>query len=494
MQHCPKQFAAMKIFPVLALICGCASTQSDEMKSNFGVTDKEVFESVVAANRSQTCKVLPDTLKIPSQVSSARLVWNHSGEPQLLYQGSFRDAVKTVLQPLDRRFQLKGDGFVLGPRNEPYVTDFSFVKDQKNLWAHYRVRNKETQVFEAYSELLMNNKGALHRVKLPVEQGFSVQQSWLLPIEKSTKANVVLRVNKSDFDSEDDEDISNFVWFEIDPLKKTAVKKAAYKDDSNQLSSISFVPMASENATPLAIAVRQVQVDEEATEADQQKSSFRVIAKKVFSSKKEEGTIGESQSAISGLSATSHPDGRTYVAWIEEIGRDVNAIVHWKLLQVDGFRSQQKTPNTKVTQKKLSAKIKTSKSSSVNSWDKAKALLSGELLKIETTASQKFPVRYFPANLRFRKVASPQPSMHNIVLAWSVSIKSGVGYVYTKPDESQNSESNASVVKSDSAVIYSPSPDGTLVGIGEADLWGLPEFLVLAKQSGLATLVSLCSY
>lgn len=486
--------SAKKFLPVtLLFVSACQSSGSSDGDGK--VANLDVFKGVVETQIVKLCTHTSSSLKIPSRVSSAKVIWNESNEPQLLYQGAFRDAIKTVLQPLSKSLDIQGDGIVLGPPGNSYVTDFNFVKDVKNqTWSSFRLRNAQTHAFEAHVEYLAKGSDKLVRVPLPNLESYSVQQVWLLPRSHSGFVNVVVRAADIGTEQLDDSDRSTFIWFVVNGEQKLAVKKGEHINKGNTLSSVSFVN--GEGDEPTAFAVKQNQQQLEVTNLKRQRSIFRVVKKQMFSTGNEL-LITETHVAIGSLTvAKSSIDSQssTHVAWLEESGSSVNGILKWATLGI-----QQTQPT-----KKRAAPVRTKNGK--KAWTHARELLNSGPPRALLLASKELQLRYFPSYVRFRSIPGPNGAAPSLVLTWSVSLDAGVGYLFSKVSppghetEITVGRDKLGKAKKKSVpqvfAVFAPDAKGQLVGIGESQIWGRPDLLVIAapNQEAPVTYLNMCSF
>lgn len=465
--------SARQLLPIFVLTA-CASTSQDSIPNT--ASNLEVFKGVVSASTIIPCKEIANPLKIPSKVSFAKVLWSDSNHPQLLYQGAFRDSMKTVLQPLNDDFEADGDGLVLGPKNENYVTDFAFIKDAlHNTWAKYRVRAKETQLYYPYVEFLSKSSKQIARVQLPVEPDNTAQQLWVMPFSSSI-AEVVVRYNSIDMEA-DDSDRSSYIWYEVDMSKNSFNKRGEFKSTKMPLSIASF-SLLDNNPEPVTFAVAQVVNDKEATSAEQKSSLFKIIVAHSFSQPDIVGSIAESASTIGSLAILPHGNG-SFVAWTEDKGTGINSIVHWTDVKLGSVR----TKNTSLKRsKKKGRKAK-------RSWKDARDLLSTRELSLTLSDTNAVELRYYPTNLGFRTIPSPAGKPSTTVLTWSLSIDSGIGYIFTRAQTTKSKASKPAVF-----AIYSNDPKGELVGFGEAETLGSPELLITAKHTEVNSTLNFCKF
>jgi hypothetical protein len=264
-----------------------------------------------------------------------------------------RNGPRTVWQPLRANLALNGDGIVVGQKNLPLISDFRVQHDnQRNSWITYRAKRQGSELYSSFIEFLPSKgtkaTSALHRIRIPTSARESVQEVWLLPTSSAGVASVVVRVNPF---SESGEEVTIFRWYAVTPARNQAKIAGEFRANAQVLSSTRFVPLA-KTFEPVAFSIVSRSQDFEAADPKFQRSSFRIVAKRLFTRAKDEVTLYESATPLAnltlGLAPKASSAGNAVLSWIQEPTGGANTLVQWSPLRFDatdaGFASLKKTP------------------------------------------------------------------------------------------------------------------------------------------------------
>lgn len=441
-----------KILTVLAYFAASACTSTSENQTAAPTVDEVALE-LLGSQKTTSCRFVGETLTIPARIDNAKLQWPEKN-PQLIYQGAFRDSIKTVLQPLTSEFEIRNDGIVVGPKKEPQVVDFSLTNDVSNhTWATYRARSEETLSYSAYVELVKDGK--MQRFKLPVDSKRSVEKVWFFAPTQRTPAVAITRSGTTEFTSKND-DAYLFDWFNV-TTAGGVVKAGQFNDKENAWSSIEFDLVAGE---PIAFAIKQKLRDEEVTNLRFQSSKFSLVLKRLFSPSLEETILFESNTALTTplLAGTNTNQPSTLLSFIQEAGDEGTTTLHWALLK--------------------------------HSY----SLFSHKKAYTPFVYANKQILKYAPASLRFRHVSDKKGSPKEVHLSWSAQLEDGIAHVSTLAYPFLG-ESTAQ--KRELKTVLVNNTTGRLVGFGDAPRVGMPDFLIVAtqKEKGApATLLRFCKF
>lgn len=295
----------------------------------------QLLSDSIGADAKIACRVVAGPWEVPAPVRQASLVWDGE-DAVLVYEGQFREAVKTVWQPLEPgSLAFQGDGLVLGNRGTPFVRDFRKQLDAAgNTWTSFRQKAPSGETYTAVVEYLEGQgRGTLIRFALPTARTESVQEIWLLPLSQAGRANVVVRVNSTSLNNEDGIDRSRFSWFSVAAGSGTQARKLGdYTEAFNTFSSVEFVQTEKEGE-PVAIGIASPSSRGPATQSQKApRMNFKLLALRMFRRGANEETIlYESQAPLGSLVAKPRlpQDKVLHLAWFEEAADSSYPKLQW---------------------------------------------------------------------------------------------------------------------------------------------------------------------
>lgn len=347
----PKKFVQMvalcAIFSCAWALHGCA-TLGATLKAD---TSESSEPPDLEATRLEICQPFGRTWDLEGNAQSLEVFRNHD-QWVLVYETMMRNGPRTVWQPLRPDLAFDGDGIVVGQKNLPLISDFRVQHDPKrNSWISYRAKRHGSELYSSFIEFLpsKDGKGAdtLHRIRIPTNASESVQEVWVLPTSSHGVASVVVRVNPF---TESGEEITLFRWYAVTPARNQAKVVGEFRSNSVVLASTRFIPMA-KTFEPIAFSIMSQSQAFEAADPKYQRSSFKLVAKRLFTRAKEEVTLYESPTPLANLALESAPKPSTTVntllTWLQEPSEGANSLVQWAPLRFDateaGFQALKKS-------------------------------------------------------------------------------------------------------------------------------------------------------
>ncbi len=450
----------------LILFCtsGCVSFQGPNTRNDEQIT---LLKSVLATPHLQTCSPISSVWQIPAPVKNLQIVLDES-KKVAVYEAIFRNGIKTIWQPLNDSYELNGDGFVLGQRGQNNLIDFSIQKDLfKNSWTTYRYKLGENELYYGAIEFLekSNKKQKLSQIRIPTPSSDSVQQVWLLPSVSSGTATVVIRTN-SILDSAEEKYESTYSWYTVIPKKNTIQKIAEYKDRTDNLSSLQFIPFG-KNSEPLALGVLNSAADADAASAKSQKQTSKIIIKRIFTPRREESVLFQSPTPISNFIVRFKPTGadfNTIFAWIQEPEGQPYPQIAWSNAKFDYSEKgiSQLFASTTLSNNRFKAPVIKGSANPIPA-----NIISIMRPKIINTGHQ-------PVQLQFRDISAGQKDDSGIALSWVAGMEGDFGYltyqVYPPLRDDQKP-----------LAFYSSDPTGQVIGTYEPSKHSANSILFVAK-------------
>lgn len=497
---------------VLSLFCSvftgsCVTQFRSEKRSN---AQTEILKSALGASRVETCTLLPGRLEISVPVRSARILKNE-GRHVLLYEGVFRSGIKTIWQPLTPKFELNGDGVVLGQKGQSSVLDFEFHADAPgNVWTTYRYKAGESELYYAALEFLDKSpkKERLLRFRVPTGATDSVQQVWFLPGPAHGQGQIVVRTNSTSESSEERLE-STYVWYAVNAKRNIVRKMAEFVDRSEGFSGVEFLPMA-KTFEPLALAVLNKPLDEDAADPKRQRQINKIILKRFFAAgAKTEATLFQSPAALSSFNLKlpgSLKDGtNTLLAWVSEPVGTAYPALQWVAAKLDTSERGLLTLAKGVQPSGGGISLPTA----------AQPSTGGSLASSVKTLA----LNHQPVQVRFRPVVvskavgaiAPSTSGQTsgtsgntadqapegeraFALSWAATVEDDFGYMATQvypsakvEERNVTRDAQGQLIKKlipPTVGVYSSDPQGQIVGLYEPENGLEPSVLLIASSKG----------
>ena len=294
---------------------GCESTSVKELGRTF--EQKKEIQTLLTASKLVECKLINHEWFIPGDVQQAQIVRN-KGQLALIYQAMLRTGPRTVYQSLSPSFAFQGDGFVVGIKSSPNVSDFRTYDDSAgNMWTVSRIRSPDTELTKGLVEV--NNKDKTFRTILPTPANETVQQIWPTLPAGNGVSNVVVRTtpveDSSSADSADSADESTFYWFQVGSSDNSARNLGTFRSNKMRLQPAAFVALE-RTAEPVAISIVQPQGNEESLESRPSSIPTRVSLNRIFTRNPQERVIFSGKGNIMALNAAAPNDSGLHLAWV----------------------------------------------------------------------------------------------------------------------------------------------------------------------------------
>jgi hypothetical protein len=166
---------------LVAALGGCATKRfSFDTRPQENIHD---LQATLKTSSLKSCETVNTNIRLTAPVQKAEIFWNEN-KPILIYEAAFKDAVKTVWQPLNKKFEQDGQGVVIGQRGMPYVGEFSAHSDALGgFWTSYRFKIPNTEMHAVAVEYLEKSASAkIVRLAMPQSRDYSAQRSWIIPL------------------------------------------------------------------------------------------------------------------------------------------------------------------------------------------------------------------------------------------------------------------------------------------------------------------------
>lgn len=408
---------AIALFPLALLACACASRRTSSNNSN-NANDENFLKSTLNASQFTQCETINSGLKLTVPVQNARFAWNDNA-PVLLYEGIFREAIKTVWQPLNNRFKPEGDGIVIGQRGMPYVGDFQTASDAfESFWTNYRFKIPNTEMHAIAVEYLEKSESKNNIVKLamPQNRNSTAQRAWLIPAARQGAskthpenqkgmAHVIVRfVSVMPGGIENSQ--TTYTWYLLNAGKGIVKKMGDFQPSTNQISIEKFL-FTSEIDDPIGVGVTNSAevLDTKAALPNPRTSSntTSIVAIRPFVPNSPTHVLHEDDRPLSSLAVgdVSANLSSAVVAWIRDPVDTPHPSVEW-------IASTLKIPGTAGSEPLGSRKRRR---------------------LVRNTNLKRIPLNYFPTQLEFANVFS-QSSTTELVLSWWGGADSDQGFVF----------------------------------------------------------------
>ena len=295
-----------------SLMSGCKSTSGTQLGRT--LEQKKEIQTLVTAGKLVECKLINHEWFIPGDVQQAQIIRN-KGQLALIYQAMLRSGPRTVYQSLSPSFAFQGDGFVVGVKSSPNVSDFRTYDDSAgNMWTVSRIKSSETELTKGLVEV--NIKDKTFRTILPTPANETVQQIWPTLPAGNGVSNVVVRTTPvEDSSSTDSADESTFYWFQVGSNDNSARNLGSFRSSKTRLQPAAFIALE-RTAEPIAISIVQPQGDEESLESRPSNTPTRVSLNRIFTRNPQERVIFSGKGNIMALNAAGPNDSGLHLAWL----------------------------------------------------------------------------------------------------------------------------------------------------------------------------------
>jgi hypothetical protein len=314
----------------LAILVGCISPKTEV---GLDVVNLEELKEVLNTTEFRSCAVVEASIKLPVPIRTANIL-SHDDKVSIVYEGLFRESVKTVWQPLTNRYRIEEDGVVVGNRNAPFVVDFNTQQDaNRGFWTTFRSKLAGSERFFATIEYLpTNSKGVkVARVNLPLSEQETTQRIWIIPLpqpsspaanrdKQSGVAHVFVKTVTTSGTIGDNPE-GQITWFLVHAPKGVVQKMGKYRDRPGT----SFLPErflltdGANDPTAVGLSLESSDYDEVPTGSSASGFQSRIIAMRPFLPKAPETVLHQETTNLSTL-AVSSEDGSTntmVLAWIK---------------------------------------------------------------------------------------------------------------------------------------------------------------------------------
>lgn len=363
----------------------------------------DYFKATLKASDFSFCEYKKN-INIQVPIKKGILVWNNNSL-NIVYEGIFREAIRTVWQPITNELEINGDGVVVGKRGIAYTIDFVTKTDSfGGVINTYRYKIPDSESFGAAFEYLhtKDHLEKIERVFIPPEDDSTVQRIWVINKVKWDNANptlipgkfsIVLRLNGTVQLSEyEKNDI--FVLYSYD-VSDNSLKKEFVINSHNEgfLPEIFF--FSKDFKEPAAIGTLRNDIDEYSLSSKLPSAKEKIIYRNIFTNPIKDIDIFESVNGIHSLTTQQIPGNKTlFLTWLIQSAKKTNPEIQFLPLNIDDLKekkeneSENKTTFPQKKGKKKKKKI---------------ALIAKNIAKeIEFTSKViTFPLSYVPNNLDF---------------------------------------------------------------------------------------------
>lgn len=335
-KHTPQ--SCYLIFVGFFTLSACTTSPSISSFNDSSPSEIDEIQTLFNTKDVHTCKNTDKLMDVRGRIQSAKLFWTEKNQARLIYQAAFRDEVKSVFQPIKDDFSATSEGIRLGPKSSSAVADFEIMLDSfKNTWTSFRFQPNNQSPFTGLVEFVGQGDSIRKEFRVPVANNeTTVTKLWLVESRKKGLMHVIVRTSRIDF-SKTTSDSGIYSWFIVDVKESKMTLSGTFKNERENLESVTFMshPTLDE---PIAFGIEQQSLDEEATTKTARKSSFQVVARRIFSPRKEVSIIQKTSHIITQLDATLFNSKETGVAWLREDptnGGQTN--VEWTVLKTDSL-------------------------------------------------------------------------------------------------------------------------------------------------------------
>jgi hypothetical protein len=420
------------------VLLGCATKRGE---ADLDIADMEELKEVLNASEFRSCNIVENRVKLPVPVRTASVI-TADGKTTVVYEGLFRESVKTVWQPLSKGYQIEEDGVVVGNRNSPHVVDFTTQYDtERGFWATFRSKIANSERFFATVEYLPHDsKGVkVARVVLPLSGDETTQRIWVIPLpqisspttnrdKQAGMAHVFVKtVSTTGNISEASE--GQITWFLVHGPKGAVKKMGEYRDrpGSSFLPERFLLTTNADDPTAVGLSFETSDYDESQSAGGAGRHQSRIIAMRPFLPNTPQTVLHQERTNLSTL-AVSSEDGSTssmVLAWLKnsEDASPPSIFYAYHRLAVGEMRppGAEQTPVAPPAPEKPTLPTKQVKGK------KAKKRALQPLKPIpavaHSNAASKLAIReiktgYIPARLQFEPTAFGSNSNNSMMLTW----------------------------------------------------------------------------
>ncbi len=394
-------------FAALALLA-CANKRSDFDARP--LEEVQYLQSTLTASKFQACESINSTIRLSAPIQNARIVWQEQS-PILVYEGIFREAIKTVWQPLSKKFQQDGEGVVVGQRGMTFVGDFQTSSDAAGgFWTNYRFKIPGTEMYAIAVEYLAktpkpakakNEKNNIIRLGMPQNVNDTAQRSWIIPLSqpgtaKTTQekqigmAHVIVKtVSVIPGSIENSE--TTYTWYILQANQGRVKKMGEYKVKDIPLTIEKFL-LSRETTDPIGIGISTESIGKQGSFSSKESGTNTIFAIRPFAAGAPTHILHQDDRPLSSLAVgdTNNCLETAQVAWIREPVDTPHPSIEWLSTNI-------KTPGTAGTEP-LSAKKRKHLSRNI--------------------ATKRIPLGYFPSQLDFVKVPTENNTIATALSWW----------------------------------------------------------------------------
>jgi hypothetical protein len=386
---------------IISTLGGCATKRSSfDARPLENVRD---LQTTLKTSSFKPCETVKTNLKLTSPVQKAELLWNEN-KPVLVYEGAFKDGMKTVWQPLKTNFEQDGEGIVVGQRGMPYVGDFKAHTDALDgFWTNYRFKIPGTEMHAIAVEYLSKSSGAqIVRLAMPQSRDHSAQRSWVIPLplpgtDPKTKkqqtglAHVIVKTVSTIPGTIDKPELL-YTWYVLHAGKGIVKKMGEYKPQTPFVTIEQFV-LSRDTNDPIGIGLGSSQSSNKGNFNEKVDTISSIVAIRPFIPGTPTHVLHEDNRPLSSF-AVSKTDfflDSALVAWVRDPVDATHPSIEWT-------PSRFKVPGSPSTQALLPYK-------------KGRNLTRNrELRRINTS--------YFPSQLDFQRVPNADGTISTALTWW----------------------------------------------------------------------------
>jgi hypothetical protein len=361
------------------------------------------LQTTLKTSSLKSCETVKSGIKLTAPVQKAKIIWNEN-KPVLVYEGAFKDAIKTVWQPLTASFEQDGQGIVIGQRGMPHVGDFNAHADAfDGFWTNYRFKIPNTEMHAVAVEYLSKSSGEkIVRLAMPQSRDHSAQRSWIIPLPQPNTdpkiqkqqlgiAHVIVKT-VSTIPGSIEKSESLYTWYILHAGKGIVKKMGEFKPNDPVVNIEQFV-LSRETSDPIGIGLASSQSSNKDNFNGRNDTISSVVAIRPFVSGAPTHVLHEDNRPLSSLtvSKTDFFLESAIAAWIRDPVDATHPSIEWT-------PSRFKIPGSPNTQALLSYK-------------KGRNLTRNkELRRINTS--------YFPSQPEFTQVPNTDGTVSTALTWW----------------------------------------------------------------------------
>ncbi len=329
---------------LLGLMLFVFAPACSSLRSNFDARtqdDLENLKSTLKADSFLTCKSFAPGAKLTVPVQNARIFWNDSA-PVLVYEGIFRDAMKTVWQPLTPQFKLNGEGVVIGQKSMSYVGNFTTNSDASGgFWTTYRFKIPGTEMHATAVEFLQDSSSKkIVRLAMPQLQNHTAQRSWIIPLpqpgtdpnlqkQQRGLAHIVVRTVSTQPGSIEGS-TTTYTWYLLHAPKGIVKKMGEHKVGGTHISIEKFV-LSREHSDPVGIGITSSKITQNGGFHESKNGVTTVLAIRPFSSGSPTHVIHEDERPLSSLTVSEKTlfIDSVSLAWVRDPLNSTHPSIEW---------------------------------------------------------------------------------------------------------------------------------------------------------------------